>query len=125
MAEYRRGTGPNALPQGAASRLNRMTPDQAGYQDNTVPVQWARGNQPEEPDEDDGGLSENMQVLLSQHDTGYRPPLMAKQRATRVPRYVVRHLPTLYAASRLPDAPPTLRGMFNAVVRYMENEARY
>ena len=124
MAVYRRGTGQDALPQGAASRLNRMTPDQAGYQDNTVPVQWARGNEPEE-EGDEAGLSENMQVLLSPHDAGYRPPVMAKQRPTRVPRYVVRHLPTLYAAAQLPDAPPTLRGMFNAIVRYMENEARY
>lgn len=123
MPEYRRGTGPDALPQGAATRLNRTTPRitaaNAGYQDNTVPVQWAGG---EEPEEDDKGLSDNMQVLLSPPDEGYRPPVMPRERPNRVPRYVVRHLPTMFAASRMPDAPPTLRAMFNAIVRQLETE---
>jgi hypothetical protein len=128
MPEYRRGTGPDALPQGAATRLNaltpRMRPEDAGYQDNTVPVQWARGNEPDMDEGDDAGLSENMQVLLSPHDVGYRAPVMSKQRPNRVPAYVVRHLPEALAASRMPDAPPALRAMFNSTIRYLENEGR-
>ena len=124
MAEYRRGRGPNALPQGAASTINRLTPADAGYQDNTVPVTFARENAPD-IDDDDTGASENMQVLLSPPDAGYQSPLMAKERQTRVPRYVVRHLPTLMAAARQPDAPPALRAMFNSVLRYLDNESRF
>ena len=122
MAEYRRGQGPDALPQGAASTLNRITPANAAYQDNTVPVEFARDNEPD-VDEDDGGLNENMQVLVSPPYAGYRSQLMSKARPYRVPRYVVRHLPTLFAASRQPDAPPTLRAMFNAIIRYMDSES--
>ena len=122
MAEYRRGQGPNALPQGAATALNRFQPDKAGYQDMDIPVEFAPGNEPDEPDEGDGGYSENMQVLLSAPDAGYRARLMPRESPTRVPRYVVRHLPTLMAAARMPDAPPTLRALFNAVVEYMDRE---
>ena len=126
MAEYRRGQGSDALPQGAASSLNRLLPrggaDQAGYQDNTVPVEFARDSEPD-VDEDDKGYSENLQVLLSPPDAGYRSSVMPKDRPNRVPRYVVRHLPTLMAAARQPDAPPAVRAIFNATLRYLESES--
>ena len=124
MAEYRRGTGPDALPQGAASRINRATPPPGGadfgYQANEVPIQWARG---EEPDEPEGKMSENMEVLTSPPDAGYKPPLMSKQ-ARRVPARVVRNLDKLYAAQRHPDAPPLLRAAYRYWLWQLEQEGR-
>ena len=120
MAEYRRGQGPNALPQGAATGLNARTPPNAAYQDMEIPVEFARDNEPD-LEEDDSRYDENMQVLLSPPDAGYKPPAM-RDRAGRVPRYVVRHLPELMMAAQQPDAPPTLRALYRKVVRDLEAE---
>jgi len=121
MAEVRRGVGPNALPQGAATALNRAIPAESAYQDNEVPVQFV----PDSVEDDvapDGELGENMEVLLSDPDEGYRPPLFARDPPGRVPARIVRHLPQLMAAARDPDAPIALKAMYKMIVRRLEQE---
>ena len=127
-AAYRKGTGPNALPQGAATSLNARqpkedvsgTPLEAGAD---VPVVFSPGV--EEPlDEGMGGYSENMQMLLDNPDPNYRPPMMPKARPGRMPTGYVRHLPQLAAMARLPNAPPALIGMYNLAVMHLENEMK-
>lgn len=123
MAEYRRGQGPNALPQGAAKKLNVRTPPAGAYQDMDIPIEFAPDTQPD-VDEDDSHYDENMQVLLSPPDPGYRRAVMPRDRPNRVPRYVVRNLPVLMAASRDPSAPPALRALYKATLRQLEMERR-
>ena len=124
--EYRRGSGSNALPQGGASQVNAAQPARDDMNDPAiaeVPVEYAPGE--DDPIEnDDSHDSENMQVLLQDPDPGYRSTLLPKDRAGRVPRYVVRHLPQLMAAVKDPDAPPTLRALYNATLRHLEMEMR-
>ena len=124
-AEYRRGTGPNALPQGGAAAINAAQPppqDLAGTPMELgadVPVMFAPG----EDDEDETlGGSENMQILMGPSDPNFQRSLAPRDRVGRVPRSVVRHLPTLSAAAKAPDAPPTLRALYNAITRDLEQE---
>jgi len=129
MAEFRRGQGPNALPQGGAAQVNASTPaaeDLAGTPlepGGDIPVVYARG-EADPVSNDDNGLSEEAQVLLAPPNPGFAPSLMSAQGAGRVPRYVVRHLPILMAAARDPEAPVTIRALYNAVVRRLEAEMR-
>lgn len=121
MAEkpkFRRGTGPNALPQGAAAALNRAQPNFA-LENTDIPVDFS-GDIPDEVEE--APANENMEVLLGDPDPAYRPAVTPRDRAGQVPRYIVRHLPQMMAAVRDPDAPPTLRAVYNAVLRQLENE---
>lgn len=122
--EFRRGSGPNALPQGGASQVNRSQPDEADFMtENTeIPVVFASGE--DEIDDVDGGMTENMQVLASSPDREYRASLTQPAREPRLPKYVLRHLPTLAAAAKDPDAPATIRAMYNAVVRQLGAEVR-
>ena len=122
MAEVQRGEGPNALPFGAATALNRAQPSASAFQTDEIPIQFAPDTDADELPT--GSLGENMDVLLSDPDEGYRERLMARDRPGRVPRYIVRHLPTLMAAARNPDAPPTIRAFYNAIVRQLEAEMR-
>ena len=122
MAEVQRGEGPNALPFGAATALNRAQPSASAFQTDEIPIQFAPDTDADELPT--GSLGENMDVLLSDPDEGYRERLMARDRSGRVPRYIVRHLPTLMAAARNPDAPPTIRAFYNAIVRQLEAEMR-
>ena len=122
-AEYRRGTGPNALPQGAATAVNAaQPPDLAGTPMEPgadVPVMFAPENDEEELT---AGGSENMKILLGPSDPAFQKTMAPRDRPGRVPRYVVRHLPTLSAAAKSPDAPPALRALYNAITRDLEQE---
>lgn len=121
MAEkpkFRRGQGPNALPQGAAAALNRAQPNFA-LENQDIPVEFATPQDDIVPDEafdDDDDLG----VLLADPDPRFSPT--PKDRAGRIPRYVVRHLPQLQAAQRDPNAHPTLRAYYLSIVRNLERE---
>lgn len=129
MAEYRQGVGPNRLPQGGAAQVNAATPpaeDLAGTPlepGGDIPVVYARG-EADPVGNDDNGLSEEAQVLLAPPNPGFASSLMPSQSANRVPRYVVRNLPILMAAASDPEAPVTIRALYNAVVRRLEAEMR-
>ena len=126
MAEYRRGQGPNALPQGGATQVNRAQPPDRSFTLDApeIPVQYA-------PEGDVGipnvppGASENKQILLNGPDERFRPKVAPADRAGRVPRYVVRHLPELAAAVKDPTSPPALRAIYNSVLRQLELERLY
>lgn len=130
MAEYRRGTGPNALPYGGAGDVNQATPpteDVAGTPLDAgaeVPVQFAPGEADDNIPDDDNGLDEDTQVLLDHPNPDYQASMFPKDRAGRVPRYVVRHLPELMAAVRDPNAPPALLALYRAIIRQLEAEQR-
>ena len=119
MAEYRRGSGPDALPQGAASALNAAAAPPIEAANADIPVVFAPGEEDPIPD-DDKGLDEDQQVLVEGPYAGFRA--QPKDRAGRVPRSVVRHLPQLQAAARDPSAHPTLRAYYVSVVRNLEIE---
>src|SRR3972149_4315890 len=123
MAEVQRGEGPDALPFGAATSLNRAQPSATASQADETPIQFAPDTDADELPT--GSLGENMDVLLSDPHEGYRERLMARDRPGRGPPYIVRPLPTLMAAARNPDAPPTIRAFYNAVVRQLEAEMRH
>lgn len=128
MAEVRRGTGPEALPFGAASELNRAAQPQQGAEDflgpgSEIPVQFETG-ETDQVDDFDTGTGENMQVLLEPPNPAYRAPVLSKDRPGRVPQYVVRNLPQLMAAARNPEAPIALKALFNMVTRQLEQEMR-
>ena len=127
MAEYRRGRGPDALPQGAATQLNAANPGAEDYSGTPmepfgaeVPVQFAPDA--EEPLPEDRTLSENMQILTAPPNPQFAPPFMSKRRMGRVPQTVVRSLPLLMAASRDPEAPAALRALYRRTVRDLEDE---
>lgn len=119
---FRRGQGSEALPYGAAARLNRAAPSRAAFQDEEIPIEFAR----DVPEEDlpKASLSEDLDILLSDPDPRYRAAAVPRDRPNRVPRYVVRHLLTLATAAKMPDAPPTLRAYYRAIVRALEAEER-
>lgn len=121
MAEYRQGVGPQRLPQGAAKTLNQAQPSPDSF--GEIPVQFAPPADAEVDYADDSREDEDMQVLLSEPDAGYMPPAVAPRQG-KVPRYVVRHLPSLMAAATQPDAPPTLRALYRATIRQLEDEIR-
>ena len=128
MAEYRRGTGPDALPQGGASQANAATPTASDYDalalENTdIPVQYAP-NRDEQIPNDDSDVHDDLQILLEGPDPEYQPALMQKNRPGRVPSYVVAHLPQLMAAAKDPAAPPTLVALKNSIIRHLEDEQR-
>ena len=125
MAEYRQGVGPERLPQGGATQLNANAPQAAEetFQAEEIPVLFAPGEDDPIPN-DDNGLDEDTQILLEGPDPGYQPRLIARDRPGRVPRYVVRHLPQLMAAVKDPNAPVTLRALYRALVRQLEDEQR-
>ena len=120
MAEYRQGTGPNRLPQGAATALNAATPPPIEVENSDIEVQFAPGE--EEIPDDLGGLDEDQQVLTEPPFAGFKA--QPKDREGRIPRYVVRHLPQLQAAARDPSAHPTLRAYYMSVVRNLEIELK-
>jgi hypothetical protein len=64
-------------------------------------------------DENDGGLSENMQILSAPPDPGFSPNPMRPM--GRVPRSVVRNLPVLMAAARDPEAPRAIKAIYKAI----------
>lgn len=120
MAEYRQGVGANRLPQGAAGGLNRATPSFDITENSEIPVEYADA-EPERP-LDTRGQSENKQVLLQPPNPGFAGTAVPQDRAGRVPRYIVRHLPQLSVAVKDPTAPPALRAIYAAIVRQLELE---
>lgn len=123
MAEYRRGQGPNALPQGEATRLNEATPDELALESPDIPVIFAPGRDDPVPD-DDSDLNEDLQILAAPPDPRYKGSVVPKERPGRIPKYVVRHLAEFRAAATAPDAPPSLRALFNATIRHLDDERR-
>ena len=128
MAEYRRGTGPDALPQGGASQANAATPAPSDYgalalENTDVPVQYAPGEADAIPG-DDSGLADDKQILLDEPDPGYEKSAVPRERQGRIPKYTVRHLAQFRAAATAPDAPPGLRALYNATIRQLDEERR-
>jgi hypothetical protein len=121
MPDFQRGQGSDALPQGAATALNETQPDNGDFalENMDIPVLFAPGEH-DPIDNNDGGLSENIQVLIDHPNPDYRA--IPKDRQGRVPRYVVRHLPEIWAAVKDPEATPTHRALYNGVIRYLEQE---
>jgi len=112
LAEYQRGSGPQQLPQGTASAVNAATPSPAQPLD--IPVQYAgpADHPPIPPD----GQNDNKDILTAPPHPGYVPPLVPQATPSQVPQSVVRNLPRLMAAARDPDAPETVKALYNAIV---------
>jgi len=127
MAEIQRGEGPDALPFGAATALNRAQPPMEGTSSldlgGDIPVVYAPDGQDDIPDEDEGGSSENMQVLLGRPHPNYRPAVVTDPPG-KVPKKIVRQLPMLMAAARDPEAPIALKAMYRMIVRRLEREMK-
>ena len=117
MAEYQRGSGPNALPQGGASQVNAATPP-PDLENTDIPVEY--DTSPEGVPAKLGGLDEDSQVLTEPPYDGFKVP--PKDRQGRLPTYVVRHSGQLQAAARDPSAHPTLRAYYRRMARDMEIE---
>lgn len=118
MAEYRRGSGPQQLPQGAASAVNAATP--SSYPQVNIPVQYATpaDHPPLPPD----GQNDNMDILTAPPHPDYQPPLVAPTAPSVVPQSVVRNLPRLMAAARDPNAPQTVTALYKAIVWELERQ---
>ena len=122
MAEFRRGVGPNALPFGAATQLNRAQDFGELAMENTdIPVMFAKGEADAVP-EPSGG--DDLEILLDHPDPDYQTSIIPKERPGRIPRYTVRHLAQFRAAATSPDAPPGLRALYNATIRQLDEEQR-
>lgn len=126
--EFRQGVGPDRLPQGAAGQLNAANRPIARslpleLENTDIPVEFARGEEEPVPN-DDGDVTEDMQVLLGPPEPAYKARIVPKDREGRLPRYVVRHLPQLMAAAKNPTAHPTLRAFYMSVVRNLQTEMR-
>jgi len=122
VAEYRRGApsvspGNQQLPFGAASAANAAIPTPA------APIAPAIRSVPRsEPDPDAQATTENMEILSAPPEPGYTPDPMRP--LGRVPRYVVRNLPSLMMAARDPEAPRSIKALYRAVVAEIEAEQR-
>ena len=121
MAEYTKGQGPNALPQGGASALNEM--GALALENTEIPVQFAGGEADDIPD-DDQGTADDLQVLLQPPDPNRVRSALPRERPGRIPKYTVRHLAQFRAAATAPDAPPGLRALYNATIRQLDDERR-
>jgi len=86
-----------------------------------IPVSFARDNEPE-MEEDDTRENENMQVLMSPPDAGYRNSVIPKGRPGRVPTYVVRNLQRLRTQANNPEAPVLLKAALNYYLWELERE---
>jgi hypothetical protein len=118
MADYKRGSGPQQLPQGAASKANAATPDPAQQMD--IPVQYAGpADHPQLPPD---GQNENMDILTAHPNPNYTPPLIPQTQPQVVPASVVRNLPRLMAAARDPDAPETIKALYRSIVFELERQ---
>ena len=129
MAEYRRGTGPNALPQGGAAAINAAQPapqdilpsttSGGGLPDGTeIPVEFG---QPE--DDLDTGLSENMSILTGPADPAFKStPIQTRKGPDRVPSHIVANMPILQAAARNPESPIAMTALYRFIARRLERE---
>ena len=87
-----------------------------------IPVQFAPGEADAIPDTDEG--DETLDALMAAPFEGFRRAAVPNQRPGRLPKYVVRNLPLLMAAARDPEAPPTIRALYRATIRHLEQEMR-
>jgi hypothetical protein len=114
--------GQGQLPQGGATQANEATPTPAAgiqVQQPEAPVIYAPRE--EDPvDDNDAGLSENMEILAAPPDPGFSPNPMRPM--GRVPRSVVRNLPVLMAASRDPEAPRAIKAIYKAITDAVARE---
>jgi hypothetical protein len=118
LAEYKRGTGPKALPQGAASAANKATPSPAPPID--IPVEYA--GPADHPQLKPDGQDENMDILTNHPDPNWSPSVLAPTSPQTVPRSVVRNLPTLMAAANDPGAPMSIKALYRSVVFELERQ---
>ena len=118
MAEYRKGTGPKQLPQGAASAANKATPSPAQPMD--IPVEYA--TPADHPQLAPDGQNENMDILTAPPHPGYTPSTVTPTSPQVVPKSVVRNLPTLMAAANDPGAPLTLKALYRSIVFELERQ---
>ena len=125
MPDYRRGRGPDQLPQGAATAVNAAQLPQGGGTGlppgTEIPVQFA----PEGGDDPgpDTGLTENMQLMVGPADPRFRPtPISTQGQPNRVPAHIVRHLPILAAAARNPESPVAMKALLLFITRRLEQE---
>lgn len=118
MADYQRGSGPQQLPQGAASAANRATP--SSYPEANIPVQYAgTGDHPPIPPD---GQNDNMDILTAPPHPGYQPPVVPQATPAQVPQSVVRNLPRLMAAAMDPDAPVSVKALYKAIIFELERQ---
>ena len=111
MAEYRRGSGPQQLPQGGAKAAN----DALNPVD--IPVNYATTKDRVAPVADQT-LSDNTQILIAPPHPNYQGP--SSPAPLQVPAYVVRHLPRLMAAAKDPDAPVTLKALYRTIIAQLD-----
>lgn len=124
MAEYQRGTGPDALPQGEATKLNENAAPPAQGPDlrpgarlqQDIPVEYG---DPQPVPTNDPSLSDNMQLLTGPSDPMYKAP---PAKPGRVPKSFARALPLLAVMSKNPDAPPAMKAMYRAGIAALEAE---
>lgn len=131
MADYQRGTGPDALPQGGATAANaavaapapgpQTQPQDPSGQPGArlqqdIPIEYG---DPQKVASNDPSLSDNMQLLTGPSDPSFqaKPP-----QGGRVPAALVRALPLLAVASKSPDAPFALKAQYRAAVAAVERE---
>jgi hypothetical protein len=118
MAEYRRGTGPKQLPQGAASAVNAATPSPA--QPIDIPVQYAtEADRPQLPPD---GQNDNLDILTAPPHPGYQAAGVQRSNPMAVPKSVIRNLPRLMVAARDPDASTTLKALYYSIVWELERQ---
>jgi len=120
LAEYRKGTGPKQLPQGAASAVNRATPAPAEQMD--IPVQYA--SSADHPTLPPDGQDDNLDILTAPPHPGYTPSLIPRSKPSQIPQSVVRNLPRLMAAATDPDAPETVRALYQSLVWELQRQAQ-
>jgi len=122
MPEMQRGTGPDALPQGAAQQLNRsaapaaqqpnMAPDPAD-----IPVEYAN---PPKIASNDLRSSENNQLLTAPAEPNFRAAPGSE--GGKIPRSLVRYLPIMGIAAKDPAAPRSLQAFYEAAVAALDQE---
>jgi hypothetical protein len=118
LAEYRKGTGPQQLPQGAASAANKATP--SPQQPMDIPVQYAtEADHPQLPPD---GQNDNLDILTADPHPAYTPPLVNRTGPGVVPTSVVRNLPRLMAAAMDPEAPESLKALYHSIVFELERQ---
>lgn len=118
MAEYRKGSGPKELPQGAAGAANAATP--SAYPQVDIPVQYATpSDHPQMPPD---GQNDNLDILTAPPHPDYQSPLVPQTQPNVVPQTVVRNLPRMMAAANDPDAPETVKALYRSIVFELERQ---
>ena len=123
MVEMQKGTGPDALPHGAATALNESAappaaqPDLSAQPPAEIPVEYATA--PRESGAPDPSDSENLNLLTMPADPNFKPP---RQAPDRVPKRVIRNLPLIMEATKDPAAPRAVTALYRAIIDAVESE---